>query len=83
MEMYLRLLLIEIFLFIGLGFFCDRPEDIKQQPQDPPEIAHDQFQPGFLPVDSRATPAPSFLSNWPDRSGIFQSNPRHLEKLTY
>lgn len=81
MKVYLRLFFIELFIFIGLVFLSERPEDVKKQNQDPHEIGHVQFQPCLLPVFSRATPAPSFFSNCPVHSDTFSRYARHIENL--
>jgi len=81
MKVYIRLFLVELILFIGLYLVSERPEDLKKQNQDPPEISHVQFQPSLLPVFSRTTPVPSFFANCPYHIGTFSSNPRHLENL--
>ena len=81
MKAYLRLMFVELILFIGLGLFCNRPEEVKQQNQEPPEIGQVLFQKSILPVSSRLIPVPLFSSDYPDHPGQFSSNPKHLENL--
>ena len=79
MKVYLRLFLVSLILFIGLGLMNEQSEDGITQNHIPGEIENVQFQPGLLPVFSSFPPNPSLLSISQDHNNTFTSNQKHSE----